>query len=151
MKSDQTAKVGRAVPRPAQPPPAAIPDASPPRLWKPVADDVYLQEIGEKITTDKAVTSVAVYSNTLYLVVGGELKLLRDAAFQDSTGAPKNVRRLRSLGGALWAAADEGAYRFAGSAWERVDPRGFTDFCLHLGQVYGATRDDLLRFENGQF
>src|SRR6266571_780817 len=46
----------------AQPPPAASPDASPPRLWKPVADDVYLQEIGEKITTDKAVTSVAVYS-----------------------------------------------------------------------------------------
>ena len=135
----------------AQPPPAASPDASPPRLWKPVADDVYLQEIGEKITTDKAVTSVAIYSNTLYLVVGGELKLLRDAAFQDSTGAPKNVRRLRSLGGALWAAADEGAYRFAGSAWERVDPRDFTDFCFHLGQVYGATRDDLLRFENGQF
>src|SRR5439155_27275870 len=66
-------------------------------------------------------------------------------------GAPKGVRRLRSLGGALWAASEEGAYRLAGSAWERIDTRRFTDFCLHLDQVYGATRDELFRFENGHF
>src|SRR5947209_4965502 len=128
-------------------PPLGNTDIKAPRLWKPVADEVYLQEIGAKIATDKPVTSVAVHSNTVYMVVGGDLKMLQDAALADSAGAPKGVRRLRSLGGALWAASDEGTYRLAGSAWERIDTRRFTDFCLHLGQVYGATRDELFRFE----
>jgi hypothetical protein len=62
--------------------------------------------------------------------------------------APKDVRRLRTLDGALWAATDAGVYRFADGAWNRIDERPFVDFCLHLGKVYGATRDDLFRFEN---
>jgi hypothetical protein len=136
---------------PAQSQPAASANTSRARLWKPVADEVYLQEIGEKIATGKPVTALAVHGNALYLVAGGELKTLGGSALQDLPDAPKNVHRLRSLGGALWAASDEGTYRFAGSAWERVDPQVFTDFCLHLGQVYGATRDDVFRFENGKF
>src|SRR5437899_1569652 len=96
----------------AQPAPASNTDTNARRLWKPMADEVYLQEIGEKIVTDKPVTSVAVHSNAVHLVIGGELKTVRGAVLEDSAGAPKRVRRLRSLGGALWAAADDGAYRF---------------------------------------
>ena len=77
--------------------------------------------------------------------------MLRDGALEDATGAPRGVLRLRSLGGALWAATGAGAYRFQGGAWERIDERPFTDFCVHLGQVHGATRDDLFRFEGGRF
>ena len=119
------------------------------RLWKPVPDEVYLQEVGEKIMTDHPVSAVAVFSNTVFAVVGSELKVLRGGALQDSAGAPKNVRRLRSLGGALWAATGEAAYRFSGSGWERIGAGNFTDFCLHLGQVHAATHTDLFRFENG--
>jgi len=125
--------------------------ATPRRLWKPVADDVYLQEISEQIATEKPVASVAVHDKAVYLVVGGDLKVLRGLALADAPGAPKGARRLRSLGGALWAATDEGAFRFAGSTWEKVDSGRFTDFCLHLGQVYGATRDDIFRFEDNHF
>ena len=50
------------------------------RLWKPVADEVYLQEVGEKIATDKLVTAVAVYKDTAYEVTGGTLQHLRDGA-----------------------------------------------------------------------
>ena len=40
-------------------------------LWKPLADEVYLQEVGRKIPTDKPVTAVVVWKGRLYAVVGG--------------------------------------------------------------------------------
>ena len=121
------------------------------RLWKPVADDVYLQEIGEKIATDEPVTAVAICGDAVYATVGGRLKELRDTGLKDASGAPEGVTRLRSLGGALWAAAEGGTCRLAGGRWTRVDETPFADFCLHLGQVHGATRDDLFRFDGGRF
>jgi hypothetical protein len=121
------------------------------RLWKPVSDEVYLQETGEKIATDKPVTSVAVYKDRLYAVVGGTMKTLRDGVFKDAERAPAGGRRMRSLGGALWAATENGTYRFADDSWARVDEKPFNDFCVHLDQVYGATRDDLFRFQDGKF
>jgi hypothetical protein len=119
-------------------------------LWKPEADEVYLQEVGEKIPTDKPVTSVAVYDGTLYAVVGGAMKVVRDGGMGDAPGAPKEAKRLRALGGALWAAAPEGVFRFASGKWEKIDARGCVDFCFHLGAVICATRDELFRFENGK-
>ena len=120
------------------------------RLWKPVADEPYLQEIGEKIVTDKPVTSVAVYKDSVYAVVGGTLKELREGVLKDVAGAPAGITRLRSLGGAVWASAGNGTFRFASGNWERVDERPFTDVCVHLGQVYLATRDNIFRFDGGK-
>ena len=121
------------------------------RLWAPVEDEVYLQEVGKKFVTDRPATAVAVRGDAAYVVVGGTLKTLRDGALPGVDGAPGGVKRLRSLDGALWASAETGTYRYAGKAWERVDERPFVDLCLHLGKVYGATRDDLFRFEDGKF
>ena len=121
------------------------------RLWKPVTDEPYLQEIGEKIATDKAVTAIAVYEGIPYAVVGEVMKVLRDGKLADAAGAPKGVRRLRSLGGALWAAAGDGAYRFTGGTWARVSEKEFKDFCIHLGKLHGATSDEIFRFEDGKF
>jgi hypothetical protein len=121
------------------------------RLWKPVADEPYLQEIGEKVFTHKPATSIAIYQDTVYVVVGGTLKALHQGVLMDVPGAPATINRLRSLGGAIWAAADKGSFRFAGNEWARVDERPFTDACVHLGQVYAATRDSILRFEGGKF
>src|SRR6266478_4617810 len=135
----------------AQQPRSADTNTNQRKLWKPVTDDVYLQEIGEKIPTDKPVTVVAVLGNNVHVVIGAELKTIRDGVLVESPNAPKGIRRLKSLGGALWAAAEAGAFRFTGNTWEKVDAGRFTDFCLHLGQVYGATSDDIFRFENNHF
>lgn len=135
----------------AVPPPGRDTNAEMRRLWKPVADTVYWQEVGTKIPTEQPVTAVAVYQDSVYFVVGGTLRRLQDAVLKPVPGAPADVTRMRALGGALWAAAKTGTYRFAGNSWERVDERTFNDFCVHLGQVYGATRDDLFRFEGGKF
>lgn len=131
-------------------PPGAYTNAELRRLWKPVTDEPYLQEIGEKIVTDKPVTSVAVYQDLAYVVVGGTLKILREGDFKDAPGAPAGISRLRSLGGALWATTDKGTFRFVADAWQHVDERTFTDACVHLGQVYVATRDNIFRFEGGK-
>lgn len=119
--------------------------------WAPVADEVFLQEVGEKVATDKPATALALRGDVAYVAVGGALKTLRGGVLVDAEGAPGGVKRLRSLDGALWAVAEQGTYRYAGKAWERVDERPFTDLCLHLGKVCGATRDDLFRFEDGKF
>jgi hypothetical protein len=120
-------------------------------LWKAAPDEVYLQEIGEQIVTAKPVTAVAVHNNKVFLVTGGELKAIQNGSLVDLSFAPKNVRRSRFLGDALWAAAENGVYRLTDTSWHKVDSNVFTDFCLHLGQVYGATRDDLFRFDGSHF
>lgn len=121
------------------------------RLEQPVADEVFLQEIGHKIPTDKPVTAIAVQSDTVFLVIGGAMKTLRDGALAEAKGAPTGVKRLRALDGALWAAGENGTFRFVGGGWSQVDKKAFKDFCLHLGQVYAATRDDLFRFDGTNF
>lgn len=126
-------------------------NSSPHRLWQPVADTVFLQEIGHKIATDKPVTAVAAHGDAVFAVVGGVMKIVSTGALQDAAGAPAGVKRLRSLAGALWASSENGMYRFAEGKWTRVDERPFTDFCVHLGQVHAATRDDVFRFDGGKF
>ncbi|MFA5327893.1 MAG: hypothetical protein WC384_08895, partial [Prolixibacteraceae bacterium] len=43
------------------------------QLWTPQKDEVYLQEVSEKIETDKAVESVAVVSNQCYALMDGQI------------------------------------------------------------------------------
>ncbi|HQE81442.1 MAG TPA: hypothetical protein PLM14_00495 [Candidatus Hydrogenedentes bacterium] len=121
------------------------------RHWKPVADSVYFQEVAEKIPTPQPATAVAVYDEAAHVVTGGAIRIARDGALQDEPGAPSGVQRLRVLDGALWATTETGVYRCEGKAWQRIDERPFVDLCLHLGAVYGATRDELFRFQNGSF
>jgi hypothetical protein len=116
-------------------------------LWKPVADEVWLQEIGQKIVTPKAVDAVGTFDRVAYVVTDGGLKRVESGRLQDVTGAPRNVRRLRVLDGALWALAADGLYKWAGKAWDLVDGREFVDLCLHLGKVHAATRTDIFRLE----
>jgi hypothetical protein len=130
---------------------AQTPDSKTRRLWKPVADDPYGQEIGQKISTDKPVTALAIHAGILHAVVGTTLKILRNDQLLEVDGAPNGITRMRSLGNVLWAVTAQGVYRLTGLTWERVDERVFTDFCLHGGVVHGATREEVFRFDNGRF
>jgi hypothetical protein len=129
--------------------PGASPKTS--HLWKAIPDEVFLQEIGEKIVTTKPVTSVAVFDGTAYVVVGGALQHVQQGALADAPGAPTNVTRLRALGGTLWAVGAGGAYQFNGERWRKIDEKPFVDFCLHQDRVYGATRDDVFRWDGTHF
>jgi hypothetical protein len=120
-------------------------------LWKPAADKVYLQEVGEKIPTGSPITEVALLDGTLYGVIEGEAHRLASGVFTKVPNAPHGVTRLKALGGALWMAADGGTYRSDGAQFQRTSEHPMVDFCLHLGSVYAATRDAIYRFESGGF
>lgn len=122
-----------------------------PRYWKPVPDEIYLQEVGEKIATEQPVTGVAVCDGVVYAVIGDAVYIVRDGAVQKAPNAPLGVRRLRALAGALWVGSEAGVYRLAENTWQHVDSRPFVDFCLHLGTVYGATRDEVFRWAEKGF
>lgn len=119
--------------------------------WRPIKDGVYLQEVGEKVKTDIPVTSVALLGDQLYAVMDGRVLSLTDGALRKVDNAPAHVALLKSLGGALWASAKEGVFRFDGGEWVRVHDAPFVDLCLHNATVYGATRDAVFRMEDSRF
>lgn len=116
-------------------------------LWKPIQDEVFLQEIGRKIITPRPVEAVAVLDHTAYILTDNTIKSVRQSTLQEVPGAPKNIRRVRALDGALWALAQDGLYRFRVKSWDRLDSREFVDVCLHLGKVHAATRADIFRVD----
>lgn len=121
-------------------------------LWRPATDEVYLQEVGEKIASEQSIRAVAVLEGTLFAVRGEHLCRLEGSELKPEPGAPAKVRRLRSLGRALWAATEHGgAYRFDGKEWKQVSREPLVDFCLHLGVVHAASKDRLYRFAESQF
>jgi hypothetical protein len=120
-------------------------------LWKPVADEIYLQEVGTKVETSIAVTSVALLNGDVYVVMDGAVFTLQDGALVSLPGAPAGVTRMESLDGAVWSIADSGVHRYDGAAWTFVSDQPFVDLCTHLGSVHGATKDDIFRYENGAF
>jgi hypothetical protein len=120
-------------------------------LWKPAPDDFYLQEVSQKIVTEKPVTSVAIQSNIICAVVGGEMKRIEGTDLSDWPDAPRDIRRLRTTATDLWALTEHAVYRLKGKTWEQAGTNHFVDLCLHLGKVYAATPNALFRFENGKF
>ena len=129
---------------------AAPGKADKPHRWKPVADEIFLQETVTRIPTAKPATAALCTGGTAYAVVDGALKAAEGAALKDVAGAPAGITRLCALDGALWAAAVDGAYRLQGKAWQRVGQGAFVDFCLHDGAVLAATRDELFRFDGAR-
>ena len=121
-----------------------------PRLWKPAADDVYLQESGEQIATQHPVVSIAVVGHDVRVVVDGGIKVVAGDSLRDDPGSPTGVTRVRALDGAVWAASKAGGvWRLADGTWKKVGDQLAVDFCSHRGQVLVATREELFRFEGG--
>ncbi len=119
------------------------------RMWRPVADDVYLQEAGRKIPTDGPVVSVAVRDGMLHAVVHGRVFVLENTALTPVPNAPSAVRRVQTPDGTLWALSDNGLYRMESDQWVRMDDRVYVDLTMHRGVVHGATKDNVYRYENG--
>lgn len=121
------------------------------RRWRPVPDEVYLQEIGERTLTQQPVTQVEAHGKDVYAVVGGSLMRLQSGALEPLAGAPAGITRMKSLGGSLWASTGDACYRLDRGEWKQAAPHAFVDFCMHLGAVHAATRDDVFRFDGNAF
>ena len=124
---------------------------TPHRLWKPAADNVYLQEVAQKIPTKKSVLSVAVYEGVCYALMDNSIYLLKEKKLIRMKSGPAGAKRLIAMDGNLWALSSEGIYKFKNKKWQKIDTREYVDLCMHLGTLFGATRDDVYRLENGKF
>ncbi len=81
------------------------------RLWNPVADDVYLQELGSQIQTDRPILSVADYDGTLYALTDQGGYRLDGKHLERVPELPAGLQRLRVLDDALWAMGSVGQSR----------------------------------------
>ncbi|MBN1479688.1 hypothetical protein JXA70_05410 [candidate division KSB1 bacterium] len=120
-------------------------------LWLPAEDEVYLQEVSQKIATDAPVTSVAYYDNQLYAVMLGEIFRRDGDSFSPLLNTPNAVQRLLNMDKMLWALTESGLYRLEKSIWSNILDQAVVDLCIFNDQLYAATREDLFVWRDDQF
>ncbi len=123
------------------------------RLYSAAVDDVYLQEIGRKVPSEKPVTALAVWQDEIYALLDGVLHRLDESEFNVVKNAPAGLRRLFVLDGKLWGATADALYLFEEQARsaKKVFEGHVVDICTHNGAVLAATRDNIFRWEGGKF
>jgi hypothetical protein len=123
------------------------------RLYSPVADDVYSQEVGRQVPTAKPVTALAISQDGVYVLMDGALHRLIDNTLQAVTSAPSGLLRLFVFDGKLWGSTADALYLFddRARAAKKVFEGAVVDMCTHNGVVHAATREDIFRWEGGKF
>lgn len=107
--------------------------------WKPIVDEVYLQEVGTKIETKAPVTAVAVFDSNAYVGdVSGVHRVDGDKLV--GAGGPRGaISRLKVVDSALYAMGKNGLWRMVGGEWSQVASGAFVDVAAHLGGVIVAS------------
>lgn len=120
-------------------------------LWKPLSDDVYMQESVKKIVTEMAVRSIGLAGDRCFALIGDKLWQLDNDVLIEEKGSPAGAKRLVSAGDDLWLLSASGTYRYINNLWQQVDSREYADLCVHNGKVHAATIDEIFRLENDHF
>jgi len=119
--------------------------------WQPVADDVYLQEIGHQVPTEHAVEALAVHQGTLYAgFQDGIRHLSPENTLQDTPGAPSGpIWELTTVQDTLYAITEDALYVKNGPNWPRIAQGRFYGVLEHLGQVLTITETQIFQIQNG--
>ncbi len=120
------------------------------RQWKPQNDEVYLQEISVKIPTAKPVVSVTEANGICLVLMDDKVYRVENETLKQDTSAPSGIISLKSENNEIWALSNNGLYVFRNSKWEKIDNRIFVDLCMHLGNLYAATTEEIFRIEKGK-
>jgi len=121
------------------------------RFWKPVKDDIYLQEVAKKIKTEYPVQDIALFNKTCFALINGKINKLENEQFQEVASTPSKVNRLISIQGSLWALAKDGIYQFKSDQWNLIDNKEYVDICMHFKVLHAATKEGIYKMENGKF
>jgi hypothetical protein len=121
------------------------------KLWKPIEDNIYRQEDVQKIPFKQAIHSLAVFEGTCYAVINENIYVVKDETLGQIRSGPVGVKKLKTIGGNLWALTSNGLYRFRSKKWQKMDDQEYVDVCMHLGIIHGATRNDVFRLEGDKF
>jgi hypothetical protein len=107
--------------------------------WTPVADEVYLQEVSRHVLTDAPVLSAAVYNGQLYTGDAQGVARLKGDTLQRVEGPTGTVTKLEVLSEALWAATDNGLWKFDDSSWTRIGSNAIADVCVYRDGIVAAS------------
>ncbi|MEX2512961.1 MAG: hypothetical protein WD398_08650 [Cyclobacteriaceae bacterium] len=119
-------------------------------LWKPVADEAFLQEKSEIIATASPVTQVAILSGTFHAVMNGKLHELKNGGLQPLANSPEEIGKMKVYGQAAWVITSSGLFRFEENNWEKLSEARFVDVCMHLGKVHAATKEAIFVYKEGK-
>ena len=117
------------------------------RRWRPEPDSVYLQEVARQVRTDSPVQAIAVLDGKVYAGLGGGVRVFNGKTFVGCDGPRHAVRRLRTVGDALFAVTESGLYRLQRGKWKRLAGGVFQDVCGHLEGVCVADARNLHMLE----
>lgn len=115
------------------------------RLWQPVRDDVYLQEVGRKVVTASPLSSVAVFEGKVHAGSASGLLVLKGDALVEIGEMRERVTRLVTAGDALWVMTGSGLHRFQNGSWKKISDQPVTDVCEHMGEVIVSGGNHLWR------
>lgn len=115
----------------------------------PQKDEVYLQEVPAKIITEKPVTAIAFYEVHCYAVMEGKIFLVEEGKLIPVNNSPKNIKRIKVAKG-LWALGSAGLFKLENEDWKKVDDSEFEDVCVHNGEMYAATKEEIFKIINDQ-
>ncbi len=114
-------------------------------LWTPAKDEVYLQEVGQKVAMPKPARCVAVHDSKIYVGSGTGLAVLDGDKLVPLDEPKGSVSRLKSLKGALWVIADSGLHRNRRGMWTKLADARVADICLYGSDVIVAAGRSLSR------
>jgi hypothetical protein len=115
------------------------------QLWRPVPDDVFLQEVGRKVTTAEPLSSVAVLGNRVYAGSAAGLWELQGGKLAAISAVHQPVQRLVTTKGALWVLTSRELLRWQNGSWSTISTAPATDVCGHMGTVVVASGAQLWR------
>ena len=119
--------------------------------WTPVRDEVYLQESGRQVLSDRPVFAVGVLDNQIYAGFGnGVMHLVGDHLEDVGDGPQEYVLRMRTVGNVLWVMTKSGLHRFSEGTWTRAAEGEFADICEFNGDVIAARDNRLYRWRDGE-
>jgi len=123
------------------------PATTPPRLWQPLADDVFLQEVGRKVPSTEPLSAVAVFSGQVFVGSEKGLSRLDGEKFVPVAGLTEPVVRLVAARDALWVIARKGLFRHQSGAVKKVSEEVVADVTGYLGQTVAASGNRLWQVE----
>lgn len=112
-----------------------IPAASGSRLWQPAPDDIFLQEVGRKVSSPVPLTAVALFENHLYAGSTQGLWRLESNRLAHVPELSGPVTRLVAAQDALWVITPGGLHRYRTGAWRKISDLPVTDLAEHTGEL----------------
>ncbi len=117
------------------------------QAWRPIQDNVFLQEVGYKIPSKTPITAVALLENTVYVgtdtgisIVQGMERLV-PLTKGDAPTSP--VHRLTTVDDTLYAITTAGVYRFKQGQWAVITHFPAVDVVAWGGKTLIGTTDAL--------